>query len=140
MNKENYTPEILPDGNVKMVIKGEKCSICSKIMVRKVNYYKDPFPLYIEISQESQVRLNDSVVFNSGIEIDYEKFCMECKDSGKITFKCALCGEDHPISDIKEDIGDPAEYLCINCFKTASAEEWEKKIEKLKESHRYDYE
>lgn len=64
--------------------------------------------------------------------------CAECVDSGRYTVKCALCGQMVTAAEIKEQVGDPPEYLCVRCFATVSAKVWDEKHEELLDAHRWD--
>ena len=125
-----------------MLLAVRKCPICHKYMMEKIkesDYNNKIFPIFYDLTQTAQIK-NAGVVYQSNFKIDNENICIECAESGKASFECALCGERKSSSLQKEAIGDPAEFLCIDCYNNKSAAIWENKVHKLYEKHRYDYE
>jgi hypothetical protein len=139
---ENYTPQIIVKGGnrvyIQMLLEGEKCHICKKVMIKKSNFYGGIFPKFCAINQEAQAKRSDLVYF-SNTKVDDKYICNECESSGKATFICTLCDEHLPTSKIKLGIGtDDIDYLCTDCFSTVPAKIWHEKIEELEEDHRFD--
>jgi len=78
-------------------------------------------------------------VLKSNVQVDDRYICENCVEAGKATFKCSLCCERYPTTDIKEHFGYPPDYLCVHCYATVTAEVWEKKFDELEKEHRYDF-
>jgi len=115
----------------------EKCPSCGKPMMDKCKY--GIFPFYTGNNQEAQMK-EKGVVFRSTATMGNDPICVECKDADKASFKCALCKEMKPSSKEEESFGDPAEYLCKDCYATVPAKVWDDKAEKLRHDHQYDWE
>lgn len=135
-----YTPKIIEDANIvyiEMLIEGKRCHTCKKVMIHKCA--RGVFPNYLRINQAAQME-SAGMVYNSYTEVDGKKICIECKESDKADFKCSLCEQRYPTSEIQEQFGDPPEYLCKSCYATVPAKTWEESCEKLLNEHRYDFE
>jgi len=118
-------------------LKVEECACCKRPMMIKAN--NGLFPYYIGDNQESQMK-KQGIVFSSHSKKNNQKICIECEKSGKASFVCALCHENRGSEEVEESFGDPAEYLCKECFSTVSAKVWEEKTDELSRAHRYDFE
>jgi len=109
------------------------------IFVPKQYYEHKTFPSYHQIDVDSQLeRANIAVA--SITKQDDAFVCKECVKAGKITFECVACKQRKPTSKVKDDFGYPPEHLCIDCYETMPAKQWDELVEKLEEVHRYDYE
>jgi len=136
---ENYTPKIHENGRyVEMLIETKKCKCCEKIMVAKLGYYSI-FPKYMRINQEAQMKAA-GFVYSTSILVDDEPICLECEQSGKADFLCAMCDERKTTDKKQESFGDPAEFLCKDCYETKPAKVWDEKVDELQDAHRYDFE
>ena len=135
---EKYTPKIIDDHHVEMLIHANPCRICKRIMIEKDkgNLFAHEF----FNAQDSQMH-SAGLVFESNIKIEgHYAICQKCADAGKADFLCALCNTRKKTDKIQESIGDPPEHLCKDCYNTITANVWEKKVDELIETHRYDYE
>lgn len=114
-----------------------ECPVCKTPMMNK-----DKLNLFSRVwgkTQEEQMK-KLGVVFRSRAKIDDEYICVNCQKQGKASFFCALCHERKPSDKLHESYGYPPEYLCTDCYRNVPAEVWDKKIEELYDSHRWDYE
>lgn len=142
-NFEKYTPVILKD-KATFVLQLSTCGICGRKMLgvtrRKCQYINDLFPWYYKNNLESQMK-RAGIVFRSNMKDKNDCYIYEnCAKEGKSTFICALCGKERSSDQIVESFGDPPEHLCKICYKTVSAEVWEKKKQELYNLHRWDFE
>jgi hypothetical protein len=131
---EDFTPTILEPGYGIVVVGVEKCSHCHQPMT---NF---SVPTYLRINKEAQLK-RAGWKAKSSVESDVDggSICQECADAGVAKFTCALCKQARPYADEQERYGDPAEYLCIHCFKTVTAHDWEKALGEIYERHKWDY-
>lgn len=134
---ENYTPKIHKHGQVEMLIQGEECYLCKRVMIPKDDC--DLFPRYFKVSQEAQMK-NAGIVFKSIVKVDDMSICQVCADEGKADFFCALCKDRKSTDKIEKSIGDPPEFLCKDCYNTTTAKIWDNALKELEMKHRYDYE
>jgi len=136
---ENYTPKVHENGRyVEMLIEAKKCECCEKIMVAKLSYYSI-FPKYVRINQEAQMKAAD-FVYSTSTLVDDEPICLECEQAGKADFLCAMCDERKTTDKKEKSFGDPAEFLCKDCYETKPAKVWDEKVDELQDAHRYDFE
>jgi hypothetical protein len=115
----------------------QECPICKKPMMNRDK--SKLFPDYRNLDQASQMK-ERGVVFVSKTYINGKYICVECEEANKATFHCELCGKEKPSSKICQSFGYPPDYLCIDCFETVPASEWEKAVESLADEHRWDFE
>ena len=135
---ENYTPKIHENGRyVEMLIEAKKCKCCEKIMVTKLGYHSI-FPKYMRINQEAQMKAAE-FVYSTSTLVDDEPICLECEQAGKADFLCAMCDERKTTDKKQESFGDPAEFLCKDCYETKPAKVWDEKVDELQDAHRYDF-
>ncbi len=141
-----YTPKIIDEKNhyAEMLVEFHVCPICLKYMMPRIEgsysvWGKNIFPNYWAINYESQLK-NAGWVFQSDIEVDDKYICIECVQSDKADFLCALCNQRKPTSKARESFGDPPEYLCTDCYETVTVSAWEEKQSELGAAHRWDYE
>ncbi len=69
-----------------------------------------------------------------------EPVCVGCKNAGTETFECSHCGKTRPFVASHSSYGSPAEHLCVPCYETVPAKQWEGLVAELEEQHRYDFE
>ena len=123
-----------------MLVELDNCPKCGKYMVSpEGNRWASPFPIYNEYAFDSQIKAAGWVE-KSHVKIDDHVICQECASSGRADFECSLCRKRYPSDQVQESFGDPPEFLCQSCYRTVPAKDWESKVEKLKNSHRYDFE
>ncbi len=138
---EDYVPKVIQDGEkhyIQMLIRGQKCHTCEKIMILKCNQY-DLFPRSYQVDQEAQMK-KGNLVYKTSVTSNERYICHECVLNNKAVFTCSLCKEEKSTAKIKVSIGDPAEYLCTDCYAVTPAKEWDEIKNNLQEDHRYDYE
>jgi hypothetical protein len=136
--EKNYIPKIFSDRRyVEMAIEADECPLCDKIMIKKTSEH-GVFPIFITMNQEHQAE-RAGIVFKSSTQVDDYYICQECEKSGKADFLCALCNERKSSDKVQERVGDPAEFLCKDCYEIVSAKTWEKKLDELHEEHKWDY-
>ena len=75
---------------------------------------------------------------NSYAKVDDYFICKECAGKNLADFKCDLCNNRYPSSEIQESFGDPPDFLCKNCYKTQPALVWCEEVADLESLHRYD--
>jgi hypothetical protein len=127
------------DGGAIFMVNTEPCKICKKDMVFTPRYPDRTFPAWIGNNFKAQSK-RGGFMTASNIKVDNCWICEECAKSGKATFLCALCNERRPTTEVKEEAGDPPEFLCTPCFKSVTAEKWVDANEKLYNRHRFDFE
>jgi len=141
-NIAEYIPELINNEYAKMIVAISSCPICKKIMINGYNetYYDlSTFPVNWMVGFTAQIKRAGWVI-SSGIKVNDEYICTECKLAGRGYFNCALCGEEKPLNKEKESFGDPAEYLCSDCYESIPAKVWDDKVNDLRMQHRYDFE
>lgn len=135
---EKYIPKIHEGGRyVEMLLEAKKCKCCNKVMITKET--NNLFPMYYAINQEAQMKAAGLVYITSTL-VDDEPICIECEQSGKASFLCALCEERKTTDKKQESFGDPAEFLCKDCYESVPAKKWDEKVDELRESHYWDFE
>lgn len=123
-----------------MLVALDECPICHKYMVHAPAGTRKLFPPhYTGCGFEEQLKRADWVVA-SAVKVDDHLICAPCAGQGKATFFCYLCQTTKPTSEICEDFGDPAEFLCKQCYETVPAKRWNEATQRLRELHRYDFE
>ncbi len=122
---------------MKFELETTQCASCRRPMLKKAK--EGLFPFTYDFTQEKQMK-SLGVVLESSSRIDDDKICVECEAVGKASITCVLCDTVKPSSKKQESFGDPAEYLCSDCYATVSAKVWDEKTEKLRKAHRWDFE
>lgn len=112
------------------------CASCDRLMLRHDK--SKLFPMGSR-NQSNQMK-EKGIVYQSSCTIDDEPICEECAEQGKGSFTCALCHDKKDTSKKEEAFGDPAEYLCSDCYHTVPASVWGSKYRELSQIHRYDFE
>jgi hypothetical protein len=133
-----HTPKMVSDEGALFLVSIRRCPICHQWMVHAPDWDRySTFPggdnRFVDQAERAGLRLE------SGHEVDGINICQVCKDTGKATFVCALCGERRPANQEEESFGDPIEYLCRVCYATVPAKEWDEKIRQLEQRHRHDW-
>ena len=137
--KNIYTPKVVEDGYALFAAKITECSICHKLMVKRLKFPNSSFfPMWRNNDQDAQMT-RAGFVYISDIKVDDNYICVECKQQGKADFKCELCDERKPTSKIQESFGNPSVFLCRDCYETVPAKIWDEKCDELEEEHRYDF-
>lgn len=145
---ERFTPEIIEEADKQsgrssygtMLVELKNCPICGHYMIRPPgDRWHSPFPRYYAIDFKAQLA-EAKWVEKSDVRVDGKKICVPCAEAGRADFLCALCGQRRPTNEIEDHFGEPPEFLCKPCYRTVPAETWNKKLSKLSESHRYDFE
>lgn len=136
-----YTPQIFKKQSHGlayglMVVELRKCPICEKWMLNRSN----SFPNMDENREVLQLQRAGWVHKSSMENNNMDYICEECKTHARVKFTCAICGEERTSSEIQEQFGYPAEYLCKECYSKVSAKEWDVKVEELDTKHHWDFE
>lgn len=138
---DHFTPQKIDMNLYRFTVESTKCVVCRNEMVHAPstrNWRKTTFPSYIGNNFEAQAK-KAGLELSSDIKVDREYICNKCENEGKADFLCSLCGQRHSVSKVKEQIGDPPEFLCLQCYTTVPAKEWDDKITSLNNEHRYDF-
>ena len=114
-----------------------QCPICGKQMMCKDK--NELFPRYVGETQDAQMK-EAGIVYISRSKKDDDYICVECEKAGLSSFTCTICEEEKPTSKMQNSFGDPPEYVCLDCYSKIPAKEWDEKIKRIEEAHRYDYE
>lgn len=137
MSMDNYVPRLWAGRYAMMLVELEVCSTCGRLMLPRMS--SDPFPRGKGVRKEDQLH-NAGWVEQGKTWVNERYSCTECERNDRVLFLCALCGVHRKSSEIKESFGFPPEYLCMTCYNTVVAKEWDEKKNELHESHRWDYE
>lgn len=135
---EDYIPKVISNKPtyIQMVVEGNVCGICDKTMLPRFGYGVI-FPKWLKIDQDAQMR-SAGFVYTSNVLVDDHPICEECEAAGKADFLCALCNQRKSSDKKQEQFGDPAEFLCFDCYNTVPAAVWHKKCDELIKEHQYD--
>ena len=136
---DNYTPQKNVDNTITFALNLGYCKKCGRNMVVKPREAYGVFPHYYANNFEAQAK-RANLVIQSTIKVDGCYICIECEKMGKADFECYLCKKRKSTKLIQERFGDPAEYLCFECYETVSAKIWEETVDKLYDIHKYDFE
>jgi hypothetical protein len=146
---DEYTPVILVENSrsarVTFALELDKCPSCQRLMMRPFptpdsqRWDRYPFPREWRNNLDAQMKRAGLVYWGAWSRKYDARICEVCTASGLDIFICALCGQERGIDQIKEQFGDPPEYLCQVCYETRPAKEWHEAIERLEEEHRYDF-
>lgn len=141
----NFCPWILEKDHdlvyVVVAIEGKICPICKKSMVRKGVPYMNGghFPSWNDFTLQEQCKKAD-IQFVSDALYNNHHICQQCADAGKASFICAMCNQERQSFEIQQSFGDPADHLCIPCYRSTPAADWDLKVEELEDLHEYDFE
>jgi hypothetical protein len=146
-NNKLYTPTEV-ESTERLVLLGfaaKACPICQKTMVDAPEQYLK----YCQTNRgaafdggntmEAQLKRGGYVFRSDAEDKDGNTICRSCKDEGRSSFVCYHCKKEHPTNKIEERYGDPAEYLCTDCYTSVPAKEWDELTTKLSNAHRYDW-
>jgi len=104
---EDFIPEVIETGAGEyyglMLVELSKCPICEKYMLVPVAKYKRPFPYWIAIDFDAQIK-KAGWVKQTCTEVDGRPICRECADAGGADFLCQLCKERKPSSKVKREL------------------------------------
>ena len=136
-----HVPELVESYSAwyaKMFVRVHKCRACERPMVYPPGERDKTFPSHYSASFGAQIRRAGFVVASSA-KVDDSVICVECKEEGKASFVCALCGERRKSDLIEDYFGDPPEFLCAVCYETVPAKTYDEKKAELRDGHRWDY-
>jgi len=136
LEAREFIPQKIGDKYITFLLELSKCYKCKQDMI-VCPRYKAPFPFWNKVNFNAQVE-RANLVIKSNVLVDDHFICINCVKSGKADFLCALCEERKSTDKIKDWIGDPAEFLCWDCFNTVTAAIWQAKSADLHEKHKYD--
>jgi hypothetical protein len=114
----------------------ETCPICGRFMVQKS---LDNALRTLQRCNPQSHDIQEIGVRAASYDTNFVHICDRCEKEGRVMFRCYLCREEYPTSESEWSIGDPREHLCKKCYRTVSAEKWDKIVEELEEAHKYDY-
>ena len=147
VNVGKYIPEIVKDGRHlfgKLIVPLTKCPSCEEIMLKRYSFnwsgFESIFPAQHGARLKEQLLRAGILIYSKFKNKDDQFICVDCAKAGKDTFTCYLCEEERT-SDLREtQFGDPPEYLCTVCYESVPAKVWDEAEDKLRKSHRYDFE
>jgi hypothetical protein len=137
--RDDYTPSKV-DQYYLFALQLDRCGHCTMAMMPRKADFAGIFPGYYRIRIEEQMKRASIQWATNERDKNDDRLCEVCAVAANIQITCALCKQDRPRADIQESFGDPPEYLCKPCYTTVPANVWELKSDKLRESHRYDFE
>lgn len=76
-------------------------------------------------------------VFSSSVSTHKGPVCHRCAKLDIASFECIICEKVKKEDRRHESYGDDR-VVCLDCYETIPAKEWDKKIERLEEAWRYD--
>jgi len=139
-----YIPErVAGHRYVKFLLEVTHCGSCMRDMMpiaKNRSFESGIFPSWIKATQVAQMKRAGIVQRSVASNRNGAVICVECRDRGLATFICVLCKEERSSDMMKESIGDPAEHLCTPCFESVPAKKWCEELDRLQESHKYDWE
>ena len=144
INMEKYIPTIHIEAHhvyIEMLVEGKLCNICKKPMIREGRgalMNGGVFPNYIGLNIQEQVK-NGCLEFMSHFKVDDKEICITCKEAGRADFVCQSCHQRKSTDKMKESIGDPPDFLCVDCYNTVPAAVWDSLKDHLYEEHKYGY-
>ena len=136
---EHYKPEIVESRYALFLVRLDRCVECKRFMVVRPRNARDTFPYYHKLDFDAQAKAGNLGI-KSGSLVDNSPICEDCEAAGKARFVCALCKKMKSSDKIQRQVGDPAEYLCADCYQTVPAEKWDESLKELIEDHKWDYE
>jgi len=122
---------------IEFKLQVNECPVCKNQMMQKDTQSLFPSD---RLNQTKQMQEKEIVYQSSRFCVDGEPICIKCAEEGKASFICFLCHERQPSNKMKNKYGDPPDYLCIDCFSSVSAKEWNNAETHLHNIHRYDFE
>lgn len=134
---EEYKPQII-ENYATFLVQIYKCWTCKQLMVINEPERNSPFPLAIRFDYKTQAKAADLKI-RSKVISDGHYICTECAESGKGGFTCYLCKQYKESNKLQESFGDPADYLCTDCYDTTPAKKWDRITSKLFDLHQYDW-
>jgi len=142
-----YIPEIIDGGYSlygKLLVPLTHCPSCNEVMLKRYSFnwsgFESIFPASLQLQLREQLSRAGIRTYSQFKNKDDKFICVECAKEGKDTFICYLCEEERT-SDLQQtQHGDPPEYLCTICYESVPAKVWDEAEDKLRASHKYDYE
>lgn len=69
------------------------------------------------------------------------RLCVECAKEKAGRFVCALCKQERT-SDLAHDQwgSHPTEFVCVPCYETTPAKQWDAFVDGMEQEHRWDHE
>ena len=137
---KTFIPTLAPEYGrncATMLVELDHCPICNGVIIENIS--SRIFPQNLQNTFQKQVEAAGWSLA-SNVMVDGDRICAKCDEKDLATFACAICQDYKRSSELRLSIGWPPEYLCIECYKTVSAETWDKMVDKLEARHRYDFE
>lgn len=119
-NVRTYVPMVLgtnepgDDEATLLAVLVRRCPVCKRPMI-------DPLSVAAktqDFSIKAQMDRAGIQFRSSSTDATGHTVCEGCVKEGKVTVRCALCGESRTSDQIQETYGDPAECLCTVCYGT----------------------
>ncbi len=132
-----YTPQKNDKGQYLFVLQHEICSKCGRDMVTPPKN-NDVFPYWIGNNFKAQAERAELVI-RSSTKVDDFYICCDCEKDGLADFECQLCKKRKTTNKIQKSFGDPADFLCSDCYETVSAKVWDAAKDKLLEKHQHEF-
>jgi hypothetical protein len=139
---ESYTPTQFVPWHYTFLVEAKPCVYCARPTCSDLSSghtKAQPFPVYFMANFQAQRERAGIQALAFWHENNFP-VCVGCKDAGKQTFECAHCKQARPLNESHESFGSPAEHLCVHCYSTVPAKQWEGLVAELEEQHRYDFE
>jgi hypothetical protein len=134
-----YVPEWHDEDHVKVLVHLRRCSVCNSWTVPRLHQNSvSPFPSYVRANFDAQ--MERAGIPRIGSWNESAPVCSKCHESGTVSGECSICHEQRPLSAMEESIGMPAEHMCKPCYESVPAKKWKEELNRLHESHRWDFE
>jgi hypothetical protein len=138
----SFTPTEFAPGVFTFLVAVHPCVFCAKPTTPDLSSKttdSDPFPIGYTMNFAAQRDRAGIQKFAYWHEPG-KPVCVGCKDTAAQTFECAHCKQARALNESHESFGSPAEHLCVHCYSTVPAKQWEGLVAELEEQHRYDFE
>jgi hypothetical protein len=143
---QEFTPEIVyertgdPVAYAVMLVQISRCPACNTPMVVGQPLMRQPFPYWNVIDFDAQ-RKRAGWHLVSSARIGENLICDVCEKDGKALVVCAICKHACPSSEIQESFGvHNQDHLCVGCYATIPAKQWQDAVDKLEREHEFDHE
>lgn len=133
---EDFTPVQIQRRLYTFLVTTDICDICGKemMMLSGLNL----FPARAHITQLEQMH-RVGIVERWGKTEAGQNICVECSQAGLATFTCCFCRKQYSLSELHSKLYEN-ELVCKTCYLKTPHAEWEKKLDALRNRHRWDYE
>lgn len=133
---EGYTPKQFAPWFFAFLVEAKPCVYCANPTTADLS--SGPFPKFWRANFNAQ-RERAGIRLLSHWHDNNFPVCVDCKTSDAY-FECSHCKKTHLLSASHSQYGMPAEHLCVPCYETVPAKQWEGLVAELEEQHKYDFE